>query len=344
MEVRELRDGDWVQWDEYVRCADLSTPYHLVRWKNVLEETFGSETHYFYLAENGKIIGVLPLVHINSVLAGHYVTSLPGGLCAENEQAAEILLLRAEQLVKASGAKYLILRDGRKKWDLPNLITDENHITFMIELNSDPELTKSTFKKRTRQLVNKAVRSNLESVPGMENLAEYYPVYAQAMKELGTPTLGFAFFRSMAENLPGESNLLTIYHEDRIVGGGFMAPFKETVYCTWAGTLREYYRLRPVHLLVWSTINYATDRGFHWLDLGRCRKESGTYVFKKDFGAEPLQLYQQFYLNGPHQPPSVGADMEDDPKYRAFVKIWRWLPIPITEFLGPKLRKRVPFG
>lgn len=344
MQVRELRNGDQALWDQYVRCSELSTPYHLSGWKDVLQDVFCSETHYLLAEENNKIVGVLPLLHIKSILTGHYFTSLPGGLCAESEQAAEALMDQGKELVKATKARYLILRDGRKKWNFPGLVTDEEHITFIVELDQDLEKVKGDFKKRTRQLVNQATRSGLVSATGLENLAEYYPIYAQAMRELGTPTLGFVFFKSLANHLPDETNLLTVYLDSRIVGGGFMAPFKETVYCTWAGMLREYYPLHSVHLLVWNSITYAFNNGFQRVDLGRCRKNSGAYVFKKDFGANCMQLYQQCYLNGTKAPPSVGAAMEDDPTYRTFVKIWRKLPLQMTEFIGPKLRRRVPFG
>ena len=67
-------------------------------------------------------------------------------------------------------------------------------------------------------------------------------------------------------------------------------------------------------------------------------------MFKKDFGSEGQQLYQQFYLNGITQPPAVGAGMEEELKYRLFVKIWRRLPLPVAEALGPQLRRRMPFG
>lgn len=344
MLVKEFKNGEQAQWDEYVHASEYSTPYHLSGWKDVLQEVFDIETHYLLALENDEVVGVLPLLHIKSLLTGHYITSLPGGLCAECESSAELLLEQAKKLVRETNARYLILRDGRKRWDLPGLVTDEEHITLMVRLDTDLELVKSEFKKRTRQLVNKAVQSGLESETGLENLPEYYPVYAQAMKELGTPSPGIDFFMSMAAHFPEESNLLTLYYDDRIVGGGFMAPFKDTVYCTWAGMLREYYSLRSSHLLVWNTITYAFNHGFQWVDLGRCKKNSGSYVFKKDFGAEPRQLYQQSFLNGTSTPPSVGAAMEEDPGFRTFVKIWRLLPIQVTEYLGPKLRKRVPFG
>jgi hypothetical protein len=55
-------------------------------------------------------------------------------------------------------------------------------------------------------------------------------------------------------------------------------------------------------------------------------------------------LYQQYFLNGLSQPPAVGGTRADDVQYRSFVNVWQRLPISMTEFLGPHLRKRMPFG
>ena len=164
------------------------------------------------------------------------------------------------------------------------------------------------------------------------------------MQAIGTPTLGSGFFESMCSHPQVETNLISIYYQDKIVGGGYIAPFRQTVYCLWSGLLREYYELRISHLLYWEAIKYAHQNNYKQVDLGRCRENSGGFVFKKSFGGHPQPLYQQFYLNGTTKAPRVGAEMGEDIKYRLFTAIWRRLPQPLTEMLGPKLRKQIPFG
>jgi FemAB-related protein (PEP-CTERM system-associated) len=310
----------------------------------VLEEVFGSETHYFIATHNGEVVGILPLVHVKSMLSGHFVTSLPGGLCANSKEAAEALLQRAKDLVKTSDASYLLLRDGRKKWDLPGLVTDEEHVSFRIDISCGLEKVRSGFKKRTRQLVNQSLRGKLKLLTGLEALDVFYPVYSQAMRNLGTPTPGLAFFKAASRQLPANLSLLTVCHEEQAVGGGFISPFGDVICCTWSGMLREFYDLRPSHFLVWETIKYGFENGHHLVDLGRCKKNSGGYAFKKNFGGQAEQLYQQSYLNNTTQPPSVGRNMSKDMKFRIFTTIWSKLPLAVADVLGPQLRKRMPFG
>jgi FemAB-related protein (PEP-CTERM system-associated) len=344
MQIREIRDGEENRWDDFVRRCEHSTPQHLSAWKKVMQEVFNSEVHYLLAEENEKITGILPLIHIKSLVAGHYFTSFPGGLCACDEKTAGLLLDHVKKFVKAENAKYLILRDGRKKWDLPGLVTDEEHVTFLIEIQTNLDQVKRAMKKDTRQHINKASKNSLTATLGLEYLNQYYPVYSKAMHDLGTPTLGMNFFKCMASLLPIDTNLITLYHADKIVGGGFIAPFKETIYCSWSGLLQEHYDLSTSYLLAWEAIKHAHENNYRWVDLGRCRKNSGGYEFKKQFGGLCQQLYQQFYLNGIDRPPNVGSEMKEDTKFQIFFNMWRKIPLRITEVLGPELRKQMPFG
>jgi predicted N-acyltransferase len=193
-------------------------------------------------------------------------------------------------------------------------------------------------------LTSKAIRTGLEVVNATESLEQIYPIYSRAMRDRGTPTMGLRFFREILTVFPGLFEFLAVRHEGHFLGGGFVTPWKDTVYCTWGGMLRQFYHLRPNHLLYWETLRYGIQRGARWLDFGRSRHGSGTYVFKRAWGSEPCPLYQQYYLNGIDHPPAVGAGWKADPRYRRFVQLWTKLPLPVTEVLGPQLRKRMPFG
>jgi FemAB-related protein (PEP-CTERM system-associated) len=269
---------------------------------------------------------------------------MPGALCADDEAAAGALVQRARELVHSHGADYLILRDSHVRWDLPDLMTDESQCTMVVPLNGNSEKVWQNVDRRARQLTNKARKAGLRTTVGIQAFDGFYPVFAKAMRDLGTPTLGRRFFMTTAAHLPENIELMAVRHDGETLGGGFMAPFRETVYCTWGGMLREHYSLNPNHLLFWETLRYGMDRGFDRVDLGRSQWDSGTFNFKKKWGAVAQPLYQQTYLNGRARAPRVGSSLEENARYRVFVRLWRLLPLAVTEFLGPQLRRRMPFG
>jgi FemAB-related protein (PEP-CTERM system-associated) len=352
MQVVELERQGKEGWDECVRRVPGATVYHLASWKEVMEQTYGLKTHYLLAKEAGQVLGVLPLLHIKSRLAGHYLTSPPGGLCCQDEAAAATLLQQAKGLVRSAGAGYLILRDSYRRWELPELVTNEDHCTMVARLSPDWELVLKGIKRKERQLSSQGMRAGVQVVssngsegpPSVRLLEGFYPAYSRAMRDKGTPTPGIRFFRNVMERFPTHMILMVVRREPQVLGGGLIAPFRDTVYCAWAGMRREFYELRPSHLLYWETMRYGSANGFQWVDFGRSHWNSGSFEFKRSWGGQPRPLYQQFFLNTTAHPPAVGGSREDDAQYRLFVRLWRHLPLRLTDVLGPQLRKRMPFG
>lgn len=344
MIVREFKQGDENKWDNYISTHEYSTPLQLSAWKTIFETVFNSTTHFLLLEEEGNIKGVLPLLHIKNVITGNYFTSLPGGLLANSEITANFLLDYAKNIIETQNAKYLILRDGKRKWSHPDLFTDEEHLNLVIPIRPDLEENKSSMKKRTKKLVERSLENGLMAGHGLDLLDDFYPVYALAMQQIGTPTFGQSFFDQIGFYLGQTVHLITVSQHGDTLGGGYIAPLSRTIHCLWSGFLREKYDLLISHFMYWEAMKYAHQNGYERVNLGRCRKKSGQFVFKKGFGGEIQPLYQQFFLNGVSQLPPIGAEMEDDLKYRVFTKFWRLLPHKITEIVGPEIRKMMPFG
>jgi serine/alanine adding enzyme len=344
MEIVELQDKDRAAWDEYVSVAPYSVIFHLSGWKNVMEDTFGLQTHFLYARERGEIVGVLPLLQVKSRLSGYFFTSLPGGLCAQDEGIAHALIEHSEKKVRSHSARFLILRDSYQKWDLPDLVTNAHHCTVVANLSDNPDFIWQNINKTVRQNVKKAMKAGLEVRIGLDLLDDYYPVYSSCLREKGTPTQGLRFFKEVISSFPSSFNIIALLFNNQVIGGGFVACFKDTIYNTWGGVLREYYPLRSNYLLYWGLLKFGCEQGYQRVDMGRCVLNSGNYQFKRQWLGEPQPLYQQFFLNGIRELPAVGGGWEDDLKYRLFFEVWKNLPLSAAEFIGPRLRKRMPFG
>ncbi|HSJ54875.1 MAG TPA: GNAT family N-acetyltransferase [Anaerolineae bacterium] len=344
MDVQELQDRDRDRWDRYVQTSPLSTFFHLSGWRDVWVRSMGSRALYLFATEGDRVVGILPLLHVRSLLSGQFLTSLPGGLCAEDDEAAEALLARARELLAETGARYLILRDGLRRWELPGLVTSDEHCTFTIDVSDGAEKAYARLRRSTRKYAMRGVRAGVGTAIDQQALGAFYPAYAEAMRERGTPTPGRRFFETAMQHFPDELCLLTVVHEDNVLGGGFVAPLRDTVFCTWSGLPRQHFELYNSYLLYWGAIGYAAQLGMARLDMGRCRRGTGSYDFKVAWGGEEQPLYQHYYLNGIEHPPQVGAALYENPKYRFFSRLWQRLPLPVAEALGPQLRRRMPFG
>ncbi|MEZ5583585.1 MAG: GNAT family N-acetyltransferase [Candidatus Competibacteraceae bacterium] len=66
----------------------------------------------------------------------------------------------------------------------------------------------------------------------------------------------------------------------------------------WASSLRKYNSLSPNMLLYWSVLEFACKKGYRIFDFGRSTPGEGTYRFKEQWGAKPVQLYWHYWLRG----------------------------------------------
>jgi FemAB-related protein (PEP-CTERM system-associated) len=90
--------------------------------------------------------------------------------------------------------------------------------------------------------------------------------------------------------------------------------------------------------MYWEVMRRAADRGCRIFDFGRSKEGTGAYSFKKNWGFTPTPLNYEFKLR-------VGDTIPDvnplNPKYRLMIEMWKRLPLPVANFLGPFLVKNL---
>src|SRR3989475_11277499 len=119
------------------------------------------------------------------------------------------------------------------------------------------------------------------------------------------------------------------------VGGLVALAFKDRLAVPWASCLKEYLSLCPNMLLYWEVLRTACVEGFRTFDFGRSSRHSGTYRFKRQWGAreEPLFWYTIPITRRrglPEASPHTGV---------LLAKVWQRLPLAVTRGLGPRIRK-----
>jgi serine/alanine adding enzyme len=341
MGIETLKPEREDEWDEYVLKNSRATFYHQSAWKRALEQAYGLRPFYLLARGSGEIVGILPLFLVKSPIFGNSLVSVPfapyGGVCAEDIQTARELVEAAKEIALRQGVRYLELRHFDEcALDLPR---KEQYVTLSLELSKDPAELWGSFKPKVRNQVRKAVKSGLEFCVGGEYLPDFYAVYAEHMRDLGTPVHGFALFRRLADECPEQVSVFVVRCRERTIGGMFAARFKDTLNDLWACSLGRYFEHCPNNLLYWNAMEFGCEQGLRVFDFGRSTQGSGTFRFKKQWGARVQQLrYYQWAGDGREAFDSVQSDLEGS----IFVRAWRWLPVSLTKVLGPWIRRGVP--
>ena len=132
--------------------------------------------------------------------------------------------------------------------------------------------------------------------------------------------------------------VLVLYLEGKPVAGAWLFRFGTTAFLHSAASLQEHRRLCPNNLVYWKAIEWACKAGCRALDFCRSREGSGTFHFKKQWGAKPAQIYYQYLMKGGRHMPRVDPH---NPKFKLAETLWSKLPLAVANCVGPKLRCRI---
>lgn len=339
VEICELKKEDEKAWDEYVFNNPSSTFYHQIEWKNVVEKTYGHKPYYLIAKENEKICAVLPLFFMKSIFFGKKLISLPfspyGGAIGDNSIFEKMLIDRAIKITENTGAEYMELRNNVPK-NL-KLVSNSLYVTLILKLNNSPEVVWDGLNNKVRNAIRNSLKLPLEISNGC--IDDFYKLYSKNMRELGTPTHSKEFFNTVISEFKDKAEIITVQYKDESISSAILFYFKDTVISGWAASDRKYRSFNSNNLLYWSAIKSACEEGYQFFDFGRSLHGSGTYRFKKPWGAEEHQLHYLYYLNGIKKIPDIS---QANHERQRFARVWKILPLSLTNTIGAKLRGNIP--
>lgn len=339
----EFIESDEAKWNAFVESTKSGSSYHRFEWKKIIAETFGHRCYYLAAVDGqDNWYGVLPLVHMRSKLFGNFLTSVPfvnyGGVLYEHPDVASLLLTSAEELRRNTKSSHVELR--HIGCSIAGIPTRQHKVTMILDLANDAESQWRGFNAKLRNQIRKAEKSSLQIRIGrLELLEGFYKVFARNMRDLGTPVYPERFFRNVLDAFPETARIFGVYYNDLMIAAGIATWFRETLEMPWASSIGDYKSLCPNNLLYWETIRFAISLGLKKLDFGRSTPDEGTYNFKKQWGAAPVQLYWQYLL----KPGIVLPDLTpSNPKYDLAIRLWQKLPLTVSKMLGPLIVRNIP--
>lgn len=342
MEIKQLSDSDISVWNDYLSNHPFSTFYHKAEWKMIMEREFGHRTYYIMAMDRTEVVGVLPLVHIKSMVFGSIFCSMPflnlGGVIANNHVIERVLLEEAIKILEYQRGDYLELRQYRKSSaDLPY---KAHKISMTIELANNPDDLWNKFKSKHRRDIRRAAKNDLSfRMGGRELLNDFYSTMQQGWKQLGTPLYRKKFFEILLDELGGHIDIFVVYHKREPVATALNGLFKDTVEGLWAATAGQAARLMANYVLYWEMIRVYCLRNYKYFHLGRSSKDSGGHAFKVKWNASPKQLYWEYALCRSKAVPELNVQ---NPRYSQAIRMWRALPLFVTHFLGPFIARSIP--
>jgi FemAB-related protein (PEP-CTERM system-associated) len=347
----EIVDAAQVEksWDRFVELHPRATLGHLRAWGPTIRAAYGHEPIALAAVEGGDVLGILPLVLVRSRLFGDRLVSMPfldyGGILIDAESdgptdtdVAGALFDAALDAGRARGARSLGLRQFHPL-GLADPPTDDR-VTMLLPLSTADTVWKALPSER-RNRVRKGEKNGLGALwGGAELLDGFYEVFAANMRDLGSPVHSRGFFAAMLEGLGETARVLQVRDRTgRPVGAAVCLFFRDTIAVPWVSSRRDAFALCPNFVLYWEVIRFGCEQGYRTLDLGRSFRNAGTFEFKRQWGAAPHPLPWVFRDLVAGGPPPVDRDGS---RFHRLVDLWKRLPVPVANLVGPWIRRQVP--
>ncbi len=338
--VIEASGRDRERWDAFVRTCPDATFFHRFGWKPLIERVFKHQTHFLIAERDGNIEGVMPLVQIKSLLFGHSLTSLPfgvyGGPAAVSDEAVRELTDSAVRLAGASGAGHLELRNRvahNPAWPRQDL-----YVTFRKEILAEEEANMLAIPRKQRAMVRKGIKAGLCSEID-SGIDRFFELYAGNVHRHGTPPFPKRYFAALKEEFGEDAEaLIVVDAEGAPLSGVLSFYFRDEVLPYYAGDDRRARDMAANDFKYWELMRRACARGLRVFDYGRSKRGTGSFEFKKNWGFEPEPLHYEYWLASGDRIPQNNPS---NPKYKALIALWRRLPRPVANFLGPYLSRHL---
>lgn len=337
-------DVDREAWDELARVR--GTVFHTTAFREILLNSFGYQCGYHALVEGQeRVRALIPLAIGRNLGMKRVAVSLPFvnhmDICADSADTRKGAMDAISSLRKRMGLYSVELRLKDQGCDRPGWQIFGQNYTFSLPLLESESETLGQASASCRNHVRKTYKNEWFSVSFTKNrLPDFYQVYVQRMKQLGSPAPSIDFFANFFRYLPDQSVLLTAADRStkQVVGGMLLLADagSSTFYYPFGAGKVEYNGRYLNNFMYWEAAKLGMRMGLKTLDLGRSPIGSGTYRYKLQWGARPEPLQYLFFANG-----AAAAGPPDRERLRFLIDFWKIVPGWIAAPVGRRLIRHV---
>ncbi|ANY20776.1 hypothetical protein A6F68_02276 [Tsuneonella dongtanensis] len=314
------------------------TPFQRPAWLCAIERGTRQRALGLVAENHAGLTGWLPLTEVHSPLFPRALVSsgfaVAGGPLATSTTIARRLCRAAEELAVRRACASVELRGGEAPTDWT--VRSDSHAGFAARLAPDDETQLLAIPRKQRAEVRKGLERDfaVEIGSAERDRAAHYAVYAQSVRNLGTPVFPRSLFDAVLDaldadiltlRLDGEpvASVLSLYHD------GVVMPY-------WGGGTFVARATRANERMYFELMRHARERGCRTFDFGRSKTGSGAFAYKKNWGFEPQPLAYSTWTAPEHEARDVDPTSD---AYSAKIALWKRLPLAVANRLGPPIAR-----
>lgn len=334
-----LDDRD--RWDAYVLSSQHSVAWQLWEWSVVVGCQYGLQFHPLATVEGARIKGILPLYSISAGRGISQLMSVPhavaGGIAADSEDAEASLLSGAVSLAKDLGARSITLKQYKRRIT-GDLKTDDSYVNRELTLTPDLDAIFQSISEGNRQKIDESRTLSAKLDYPCGDADGFYRLLLAHEHRSGIPCPPPAWVQALLGS--GMYKVALLFVNGQAAAGTLVKEFKDTISFPYT-CLRDTSPASSLaaYRLYWELIRTHAARGAGIFHSGRMPRSEEVPAYRLGWAGTVHQYFYQYW------PPSVErteSSMKRGGK-RAFLQaMWKHLPRPLAQIIGPQVFKRLP--
>lgn len=345
VEISILSENDRPKWNQYVEDHPDGTFFHLYGWGEVIKSTYGYESIYLVARVGERVVGLALFVDVKAPLLGRSLIStaftVGGGPIGDDQSVVDALGSAIVQFGEERNVQYVEARTNNLMLDDWHLKSGK-HAEFSIDIPEGLDVHLKLVPRKRRADLRKALAMGEAGELQLryeDDIESFYDLYSRSLRRLGTPVMPKRFLTELLRVFGNQLDISFVDHRGVCVAGLFSFHFKDRALPYYVGMAPGSRECRAHDFIYWSAMRRAISLGHPVFDFGRSKIDSGSYQYKKLWGAVPQPVSYQCKLIRAVETPDVNPN---NPKFRYFSQVWKKLPLPVAKVVGPILAPNFP--
>lgn len=290
LEIRQLAESESAVWDKLVETSPQATIFHTLVWLKTVEKHTNTKLLLLVGFDNEEIFAAIPFFYkkqrgfLRRLFSPPYNTLVPylGPIFpySDNwkrtkwESRLTGFSKELDNHIKSTiKPDCVCISTSTTLQDIRGFLwtgyVASPNFTYIGDI-SDKQLVWEKLSSSFRRGIKKAEQEGIEIMEGDQDGYRFTTgSFMQDLQKDGiTLNLSNGYFSDLYSNLPpNRLKILVSNYKGESIGGIAVTAFKDTI-CFWLGGVRANLNgIYPNYLLLWKTIEWASDKGYKYFDL-----------------------------------------------------------------------------
>ncbi|WP_292519997.1 GNAT family N-acetyltransferase [Methanoculleus sp.] len=306
--IEPLSRSNAHRWEDFNRRCGEGSPFHSLKWKDLLEDVLGLQLRYHLIFENQKVVGICPFVK-RSIKVFRGLDGTPRSECDNIILDSSFNTNHFNEILDLFSENYSFLIFSTYDSTLSDRIdyinvSHEDANSIILDLNQNPPeaIWADILSKDERYKVSRFEKGGftVQEIESGGDLDKFYQYYRENMIHINGYILPFAFFQGLLDSFSPDEVRIAIVTNNGVFAGGNLAildPVRKIAYFQYLALNRDLpNKYSPSYYLSWEGINWAWNNGYERISFGRERADNPRARNKAKFGAELVPIHSRTVL------------------------------------------------